>query len=426
MRVETVRQLTDTACRNAKPEADRQKKLSDSGGLYLLVQPTGSKLWQMAYRFDGKQKTYSCGVYGDRPPAVSLASARAKRDAAKALLSQGIDPNGQKQAAKREKEAARTFGDWDDEWLAKERAKWDAKTIAGKERWIGYLKPEFGKKRIPEIIRRDVLLFLKTFEQIGKLETRDRIRAAGEDICLYADLEGTDYNPFRNLNKQLVDNESTPRPALIEPIAVAELFEDIALPFSKGRFGDLVGYAVRFISLTAARPGEIGNAEWTEFDFDAALWKISAAKMKMEKEHVVPLSRQALAILREVRALTGDRRYVFSCSKDKPISDMTLNKRLTALGYDTATEHTAHGFRTTFSTLLNGECDRDGSKTWDGDLIELQLAHLDESSVKAIYNRTGPMSLIGARAKMMQHWADRIDTMRDGGKKVMPLRKRAA
>jgi integrase len=144
-------------------------------------------------------------------------------------------------------------------------------------------------------------------------------------------------------------------------------------------------------------------------------------EMTMKHEHIVPLSRQAVAILRLAHAITGK---VFSCRRDEPISDMTLNRRLKALGYDTSGEHTAHGFRTTFSTLLNGECDRDGRKTWDGDLIELQLAHLDDSSVKAIYNRTGPMSLIIARAKMMQHWADRIDTMRDGsgGKKVEPFR----
>jgi integrase len=166
------------------------------------------------------------------------------------------------------------------------------------------------------------------------------------------------------------------------------------------------------------RPGEIATAEWAEFDFIKERWTVPAEKMKMEHEHVVPLSRQAVALLRQVQALTGNRRYVFSCSQDKPISGNTLNQRLRDLGYDTSEQHCAHGFRTTFSTLLNGECDRDDNKTWDGDLIELQLAHLDESSVKAIYNRTGALSLIGARAKLLQHWAGRIDTMRDGGNVV--------
>jgi integrase len=180
------------------------------------------------------------------------------------------------------------------------------------------------------------------------------------------------------------------------------------------RFDDVVGHALRFISLTVVRPGELATAEWSEFNCDNARWTVPGEKMKMEHEHVVPLSRQAVAILGAVRKLTGHRQFVFSCSRDSPISDNTLNKRLRDLGYDTSEQHCAHGFRTTFSTQLNGECDRDENKKWDGDVIELQLAHLDESSVKAIYNRTGPLSLIGARAKLLQHWADRVDTMRVG------------
>jgi integrase len=407
--------LTDTACKNAKQQA-KPYKMSDAGGLYLLVTPT-AKLWNLAYRFAGKQKKLSFGAY----PAVTLSNARIKRDEAKAQIGQGVDPGQLKKEAKRPQAEVKTFAKWADEWLAKERAKWDEKTMAGKERFVGYLKAEFGALAVPAIARRDVLTFLKTFEQDEKLETRDRTRAAGEKICRYADQDGTDYNPFRNLNEQLVDNDSTPRPALIEPLKVTRLFQDITAPFPGARFDDVVGYAVRFTALTAARPGNIADAEWTEFD-DAGLWTVSAEKMKMDKEHIVPLSRQALAILEQVALLTGDRKYVFSCSRDQPISDNTLNKRLRNLGYDTGKEHCAHGFRTTFSTLLNGECDRDGNKTWDGDVIELQLAHLDSSSVRAVYNRTGPMSLMGARTKLMQHWADRFDAM--VGENVVPIGKR--
>lgn len=169
------------------------------------------------------------------------------------------------------------------------------------------------------------------------------------------------------------------------------------------------------------RPGELATAEWSEIDRENARWIVPAEKMKMDKDHVVPLSRQALAILQEMHKLTGHRRFVFSCNQDKPISDNTLNKRLRDLGYDTSRQHCAHGFRTTFSTLCNGECDRNENRMWDGDLIELQLAHLDESSVKAIYNRTGALSLIGARAKLLQHWADRIDSM--VGNNVVSIRK---
>jgi integrase len=278
---------------------------------------------------------------------------------------------------------------------------------------------------IAAVTRADVLLYLRTYETTGELETRDRVRTTGEDICIYADVNGTDYNPFRKFaGGQLVENKSTPRPALTDDAEVAKLFQTIAVPFEAARYGDIVGHALRFISLTVVRPGEIATADWADFDFSRARWTIPAEKMKIDKEHVVPLSRQALAILEQVKRLTGQRQFVFSGSRDEAISDNTLCKRLRDLGYDTGTEHCAHGFRTTFSTLSNAECDRDGNKMWDGDVIELQLAHLDESSVKAIYNRTGPLSLIGARAKLLQHWADRIDTMVDGGN-VVSIRKPA-
>ncbi len=405
--------LTDIGCRNLKPQAKALKK-SDAGGLYLLVKPGGSKHWYMGYRFGGRQKKLSFGPY----PIVTLVGARDKRDAAKRLLADGIDPGVAKQVAKREQVAARPFGTWADEWLEKERAQLNEKTMAGKVRYVGYLKSEFASRLIPAIKRPDVLLYLREFEKTGKLETRDRIRATGEQICVYADVKGEDYNPFRNLKKQLTANVSVPRPALTDLVDVATLFRTIAAPFERARFDDLVGHAVRFLALTVVRPGEVANAEWTEFD--NARWTIPAEKMKMKHEHVVPLSRQALAILKQVKTLTGGRRFVFSCSRDKPISDNTLNKRLRDLGYDTTNQHCAHGFRTTFSTLSNGECDREDNKLWDGDVIELQLAHLDESSVKAIYNRTGPLSLIGVRTKLLQHWADRVDTMIDGGN-VVPM-----
>jgi integrase len=405
--------LTNIGCRNLKPQAKALKK-SDAGGLYLLVKPGGSKHWYMGYRFGGRQKKLSFGPY----PIVTLVGARDKRDAAKRLLADGIDPGVAKQVAKREQVAARPFGTWAEEWLEKERAQLNEKTMAGKVRYVGYLKSEFGSRLIPAIKRPDVLLYLREFEKTGKLETRDRICATGEQICVYADVKGDDYNPFRNLKKQLTANVSVPRPALTDLVEVATLFRTIAAPFERARFDDLVGHAVRFLALTVVRPGEVANAEWTEFD--NARWTIPAEKMKMKHEHVVPLSRQALAILKQVKTLTGGRRFVFSCSRDKPISDNTLNKRLRDLGYDTTNQHCAHGFRTTFSTLSNGECDREDNKLWDGDVIELQLAHLDETSVKAIYNRTGPLSLIGVRTKLLQHWADRVDTMIDGGN-VVPM-----
>jgi integrase len=411
--------LTDTACRNLKPK-DKPYKKSDGAGLYLSVKPSGSKHWYMGYRFGGRQKKLSFGAY----PEITLSDAREKRDAARKLIAHGTDPSAARQEAKREKAAARTFAAWADEWVEKQRTVHDEKTMAGKDRYVGYLKAEFGQRLIPTITRGDVLFYLRTFEQTGKLETRDRVRSTGAQVCIYADVHGSDYNPFRTFAKeQLIANESEPRPALIGDAEVTKLMQTIAAPFERARFDDVVGHALRFISLTVVRPGELATAEWSEFDRSRARWTIPAEKMKMEHEHVVPLSRQAIAILEEMGKLTGQRRFVFSCSKDKPISDNTLNRRLRDLGYDTGEQHCAHGFRTTFSTLSNAECDREENKMWDGDLIELQLAHLDESSVKAIYNRTGPLSLIGARAKLLQHWADRIDSM--VGNNVVPTEKQS-
>jgi integrase len=301
----------------------------------------------MAYRFGGRQKELAFGAY----PAITLADAREQRDNAKKLLAKSVDPSVAKQEAKRERAAARPFGEWADEWLEKQRTAHDEKTMAGKDRYVAYLKAEFGDRLISAITRAEVLLYLRSFEKTGKLETRDRVRSTGAQVCIYADVTGSDYNPFRAFAKeQLVTNRSTPRPALTCDADVVKLFQTIAVPFERARFQDIVGHSLRFISLTVVRPGEIATAEWSEFDFTLARWTIPAEKMKMEREHVVPLSRQALAILEQVKRLTAQRQFVFSCRSDDPISDNTLCKRLRDLGYDTSTEHCAHGFRTTFST----------------------------------------------------------------------------
>jgi integrase len=415
--------LADTACRAAKPKPSPYK-MSDGYGLYLLVTPLGSKLWQMSYRFGSRQRKLSFGAY----PAVGLADAREKRDQAKALMARGIDPGEARKDEKRERAAARTFAVWTDAWLAKQDAEGcKVRTLASKRRFVGYLKKAFGPAMIPDITRDRVVQFLQKFEQDEKLETRDRVRATGDSICVFADRKGTGTNPFRNLGEQLIKHKAGSRPAITAPAAVAQLFQDIAAPLEDARYGDIVGYALRFLSLTAVRPGEVNNAEWAEIDWDKARWTIPAARMKMDKEHVVPLARQALAILKDLQALTGNRRCLFSCSNDKPLSDNTLNKRLRVIGYDTATEHCAHGFRSTFSTLCHQEVDRDDNKLWDSDVVELCLAHRDEDSVKAIYNKVGPLALIGPRAKLMQHWADRIDAMVDADNVIAihrPIRKR--
>jgi integrase len=395
---------TDVDCRAARPKFEsgewRATKISDvtGGGLYLLITPdpsrpgkAGSKLWRMAYRFHGRQKTFSIGPYGNgNDGTVSLATARQKRDAAKALLAKDrpVDPSIEKQFERHRQAAERPFGVWIDEWLADKKTEKirrgrlitvrSPETLALLERWASYLKDRFGKLYRHDIKRPDALTFFRGIQAEGRLETRDRVHSIGEQVCDYADLEGDGYNPFRACKKQLTVNVSTPRPGLTELQDVIRLFRLIMPSWEKARFGDVVGDALRVDALTIPRPGMINDMEWTEVDWDAKRWTIPAAKMKNGWDHVVPLSRQALAILRRVQQMTGNRRYVFACAKDAPLSSRTLCHRLRALGIDTKTEHCAHGFRTTFSNLCHHE-EINEAKVWDGDIIELQLAHLDTS-----------------------------------------------
>jgi integrase len=435
---------TDVDCRAARPKFENgawtATKISDAtgGGLYLFIKPdpnrlgkAASKLWQMAYRLHGRQKTLSIGPYGNgNDGTFSLATARQKRDAAKALLAQNppVDPSIEKQFERHRQAAERPFSVWIDEWLAEKKTEKikrgrlvtvrSRETIALLERWAGYLKNRFGKSYRKDIKRPDVLAFFRSMQTAGKLETRDRVHSIGEQVCDYADLDGDGYNPFRACKKQLTVNVSTPRPGVTEPQDVVRLFKLIMPIWEKTRFNDLVGDALRLNALTIPRPGIINNMEWTEVDWDTERWTIPAAKMKTGWEHVVPLSQQAITILRRVQKVTGNRRYVFACAEE-PLSNRTLCSRLRGLGIDTKTEHCAHGFRTTFSTLCHHEEIKE-AKAWDGDVIELQLAHLESDSVKAIYKRHGPLALIGSRTKLMQHWAERIDSFANP-KKIVPI-----
>jgi integrase len=369
----------------------------------------------------GKQKKLSFGPY----PLITVSVARQRREAAKLSLSQGADPGILAQVAKRERAIVKaTFGEKADDFLAKQKAEGlGEKSIVRTERMVRYLKAAFGKRPFDDVARQEFrpefLAWLKKYEKTGKLETVGRLRSTAEQIFDYGDVAGTGINPARNLSKQLIKKTVVPRPALVDPVAACKLFKTIATPFPAARFGDVVGAAIRFLAYVAARPGEVLQAEWSEVDFDLARWTVPAEKMKMDHELIVPLARQTLRILGQIRELTGSRNYIFSGSRDKPLSDNTLNKRLRDLGYDTSEQQTGHGFRSVFSTLLNAEIDSDDRQIWDKDAVELQLAHLDRASTRAIYNRTGSLSLIGQRTRMMQHWADRVDTM--GGYNVVPI-----
>jgi integrase len=405
--------------------SDAPQKKADGKGLYILVQPKGGKLWQIAYRFPGinkhgepamLQKVYSVGPF----PAVSLADARLKRAEIREMLDKGIDPMAAKGEAKADAKAAamataapvKTFGDSCDEFLAMEEAggKKKPKTLNGKRNMIAYLKDAFGAKDPKDITRAEVLQFLRDFDKRRLLDTRDRCRRLGEQIMSIALMnEEGESNVFREFpSAMLLEKTSEPRPAVVEPTDVAVLMKALWIDRLEKQTTELITYALRLLALTAVRPGELAGMEWNEIDFESGNWSIPGARMKMGKKHIVPLSRQAIEILRKVQAITGGGRFVFSTRLGTRIPTHSLSKRLRFLGFDTGRDHCPHGFRSTFSTTMNAETDKDENKAWPSDIIELSLAHI-EGGVKGLYDRAGPTVHIGARRKLMQRWADRID-----------------
>ncbi|HLH95460.1 MAG TPA: integrase arm-type DNA-binding domain-containing protein [Xanthobacteraceae bacterium] len=409
--------LTDTTIRNLKPQQKPYKK-SDSGGLQLHVMPEGSRLWRLAYRFAGKQKTIALGSY----PAVTLAMAREAKDEARRLLAQGVDPSEKRKADKRAAAAARTFGEAADEWFATKRVPEEkSEATLERDRWLmGEWKSEIGHRPIGEIEPPELLPALKRVAARKHYETASRMRTLASQVFRFGVANGyCQRDAAADLKGALTSPKSEPRPGLTDPAAVGKLCRAINSYIGKG---PPVGWALRLLSLTLVRPGEVAKAEWSEIDFERRVWTIPAAKMKMRRDHQVPLSQQALDVLLAVKARNGNRKYVFATFKDKPLSGNTFNTALRILGYDTQTEHCAHGFRTTASTLLNEERGPDGKPKWHPDVIELQLAHVDANNSRAAYNRA---QYWPDRVRLMQHWADRLDKLRSGAQ-VVTLSRQAA
>jgi integrase len=409
--------LKDTAIRNLKPQQKPHKK-SDGEGLYLLVTPDGSKLWRLAYRFAGKQKTIALGAY----PAVTLAAAREAKLESKRLLALGVDPSEKRKADKRAAAAARTFGEVADEWFATKREP-EAKSEATlkRDRWLSReLKSEIGHRPIGEIEPPELLRALKKVQAREHYETASRMRTLASQVFRFGIANGyCQRDMAADLKDALTSPKSKPRPGLIDPAAVGKLCRAIHVYIGKG---PLVGLALRLLSLTLLRPGEVAKAEWSEIDLAGRVWTIPATKMKMRRDHQVPLSQQALDVLAAVKAANGTRRYVFATYEDKPLSGNTFNTALRIMGYDTQNEHCAHGFRTTASTLLNEQRGADGKPAWHPDIIELQLAHVDADSIRATYNRA---QYWPDRVRLMRHWANRLDHLRDGAQ-VVTLSRQAA
>jgi integrase len=402
--------LTDTALRNAKPGA-KPRKLADGGGLYLLIQPAGGRWWRLDYRFDGKRKTLSMGTYPDTP----LTAARQRRDEARRLLAQGIDP-GEHRKLTRDKppQDADSFEAVAREWFAKFSPPW-APTHAEKiiRRLERDIFPWIGARPVGQIMAPELLTVLRRIEARGRLETAHRAHQNCGQVFRYAVATGrAERDPSGDLRGALAPWKPKHYATITDPQAVATLLRDL-----DGYTGSFVtGCALRLLPLLFVRPGELRRAEWTEIDLDAAEWRIPAEKMKARQPHRVPLSRQAVAILRELQPLTGRGRWVFPGvrAKGEPLSENTLNAALRRMGYDKDTM-TAHGFRSIASTMLH-------EQGWPSDIIERQLAHAERNKIKAAYNRAEHLP---ERRRMMQAWADHLDTLREGAN-VVPLRRPVA
>jgi len=400
--------LTETRIRAARP-GKKAVKLFDGGGLYLLLHPNGSKYWRLKYRHSGKEKTLALGVY----PDVTLKLARQRRDDARKQIASGRDPAAERKAAKEETDPE-SFEAVAREWFAKFSLHWAAshsdKIIRRLER---DLFPYLGTRPTRSITAPELLTVLRRIEARGTPETAHRALQNCGQIFRYAVATGrAERNPAGDLRGALAPTKETHYPSITEPKAVGELLRALS-----GYQGDLITRsALKLAPLVFVRPGELRRAEWAEIDLDKAEWRLPAEKMKARAPHVVPLSQQAVAILKELHPLTGTGRYVFPGlrSLSRPMSENTVNAALRRLGYDQHTL-TGHGFRSMASTLLN-------EQGWNRDAIERQLAHGERDAVRAAYNYAEHLPV---RRKMMQAWADYLDGLRCGAK-VVPIHKRQA
>ncbi|KHS48766.1 symbiosis island integrase [Novosphingobium subterraneum] len=400
--------LTDVAVRNAKP-GTKPYKMGDSHGLFLLVQPTGGKLWRFKFRVDGREKKLAIGPY----PEIGLGEARRRRDEAREAMAAGKDPVREKQRDKvRAKvEAENTFGAITAEFCEKRKRDgqraWAPATAKRCEYLLSILCGSIGNMPISEIEPADVLVAVRRIEGKGNLESARRtLQLAGSVFRFAVATARLKSDPTRDLKGALTSPTVTHYGAVIDPAGVGELLRSI-----DGYEGQpITKFAMQLAPHVFVRPGELRHAEWSEIDLAGALWTIPAGKTKMRKEHVVPLSRQAIAILKSVQPLTGPSGYVFPSvrTRRRPMSDNTINAGLRRLGYATD-EMTAHGFRAMASTLLNE------SGKWNPDAIERALAHGDTDKVRAAYHRGAHWK---ERVAMAQWWSDYLDDLRNVAKSV--------
>jgi integrase len=395
--------LNDTRIRNAKP-GERDYKLTDFDGLYLLVRANGSRLWRFAYRFAGKQKQIALGPY----PQVTLAEARERREASRKLLAGGKDPSVERRLEKIAKAAGgNSFREVAEEFLGKQRREGRSEATLNKNRWL--LEPAFaafGDRPIGEVTAPELLHALRKFELRGRYESARRLRTVAGMIFRYAIATGRASRDIAlDLRGALTTPKVNHRAAITDPKELGALLRAI-----EGYNGQpTTRLALQLSALLFVRPGELRLARWKEIDFEKAVWTVPAATMKMKRPHRVPLSRQAIAIFRELHAMTGRGEFVFPAvdSFRRPMSNNTLNAALRRLGY-AKDEISVSGFRATASTLLN-EMGR-----WNPDAIERQLAHMEENDVRRAYMHAA--EFWNERVEMMQVWADHLDQLRHGSR----------
>lgn len=389
--------LSESRIRAARP-SDKAYKLYDERGLYMRVETSGSRLWRFKYRHGGKERLLALGAY----PDVSLKMAREKRDKARRLLADGVDPSAHKQEAKAAETV--TFAGVAAEWLELHRRRFAPATYE-KAVWTfnDLVNPHIGSRPIMSITAPELLAVLRRLEKRGKHETAHRTKQRCGQVFRYAIATGRATRDISaDLRGALAPVVSKNHAAIVEPRKIGALLRAI---------DSYIGHpptqaALKLAPLVFLRPGELRKGEWSEVDLEGTEWRIPASRMKMREQHIVPLAKQSVAILRELHAVTGRSRYLFPSPRtlDRPMSENSVTAALRRMGYS-GEEMTWHGFRSLASTSLN-------EQGWHPDLIELQLAHSERNEVRSAYNRA---QRLAERRKMMQAWADYLERLRVSG-----------
>lgn len=409
--------LNDTAIRAGKP-GEKPRKLADERGLFLLVNPNGSRLWRLKYRIGGKEKLLALGAY----PDVSLRDARDRREAARRQIAAGIDPAAERREAKALSTGTDTFSAIANEWFEHQRDSWtEGHAVTIRSRLDRDVLPYLDRLRIHDIDAPALLAILRRVESRGAIESAHRIKTICSQVFAYAVATGkVARNPVADIGAGAL------KPAIVKPMAAVLKPKEVgallrSIDDYKGTH--VVRCAFKLAATVFVRPGELRAAEWSEFDLDDAQWIIPAARMKLEKaakadpnrSHIVPLSAQAVAVLRDAHALTGRGRYVFpgARSDGKPMSENAITAALRRMGYDGDTM-TWHGFRSIASTMLN-------EKGYRADAIEAQLAHVPGNKVRGAYNRA---KYLDERKSMMQDWSDHLDALKASAN-VIPILKKS-